>query len=65
MSALLKSLKEELEVISSRILELRLLVEEAEDADREKKLRNELRRLQWQALFYLEKIYNLEQNRSE
>jgi len=55
----LQQLQKELLTISRKIHALQALVELTHDANAVVKIKKEIKRLQWQALFYLEKIENL------
>ena len=57
----IERLQKELQLISHRIYYLKQVIENAPDYDSSqlKQLRKELKNLQWQALFYIEKIENL------
>jgi hypothetical protein len=55
----LQQLQKKLLTISRKIHALQALVELSHDAQEEVKIRKEIKRLQWQALFYLERIENL------
>ncbi len=52
------SLKEELQQISRQIYSLKGLIADTEDPSEIKKLQDDLKKLQFQALFYIEKIEN-------
>lgn len=54
-----KKLRSELETISSKIYELRLLIDESNDPDTKKELQQKMKLLQYQALFYIELLENL------
>ncbi len=55
---MIDSLKEELQQISRQIYALKDLIAASEDPSKIKKLQMELKKLQFQALFYIEKIEN-------
>ena len=56
----LKVLNSELQLISKRIYELKDMISTAEDLEKIKELKAELKGLQYQALFYIDKIENLQ-----
>ena len=55
----LKDLQSNLHLISKRIYELKDIISTAEDLEKTKELKAELKGLQYQALFYIDKIENL------
>ena len=55
----IKQLQSELQVISKRIYELKEIICITENPENLKELQSELKQLQFQALFYIEKIENL------
>ena len=55
----LKDLQSNLHLISKRIYELKDIISTAEDLKKTKELKAELKGLQYQALFYIDKIENL------
>lgn len=56
----LKELQSELQLISKRIYELKDMITPTEDLEKIKELKAELKELQYQGLFYIDKIENLE-----
>ena len=55
-----KKLRSELETISSKIYELRLIIDESTDPGTKKELQQKMKLLQYQALFYIELLENME-----
>ncbi len=55
----IKRLQSELRVVSKRIYELKEIICITENPENLKELQSELKQLQFQALFYIEKIDNL------
>ncbi len=55
----IKQLQSELQVISKRIYELKEIIYITENPENLKESQSELKQLQFQALFYIEKIDNL------
>lgn len=58
----IEKLQAEMTAISQQIHAFKALIETTADPSQQKKLQKELKQLQWQALFYFEKIENLKNN---